>query len=606
MSRTMSGLGGNAVLTAGTATAPQTFTGFNKFDELTEFETTRPQLVSTAATSNPSNNDFITKTDGEDLFGSITGSALLAGGETAEEPQTFTGFNQFDELTKYNIIRPQLVGTASPATPANTDFITKADGEALFTNNTGDVTLNGANAFTGTNTFNYNRPTSDLTSTPDATDFITKADGDNLYTNNTGDVTLNGANAFTGTNTFNYNRPTSDLTSTPDATDFITKADGDNLYGGGGSGDALLDGGTEALPQTFTGFNKFEEDVELEGYLNLSSTSNRINQTGGGDNEFNQTGFTSNRLEQNGLNNGITQSSSETSGSAITNFIYQTGGTNNNITQFGSNSLIKTGGKIVIGTAPTITPTSNFQLQVRGGIYVDGEEGIRIPRRGLYDQTGYREWRIDHYSGGASAQSGVNCLTFAFSAFSGGYAPGLFFVRARLQSNGRLELASTLLTNQTFVISDDRLKTNEVYLENATESLLKLSVQTYDKEKVNNFNLEERTGIKVRETGLIAQEVYYNAPEFRNLISAGTVFEDECDLSGNPIGDYDPEGREIIPDEMDLSGVPIGSDPDYEGAGWSKTSVASVGYGGFIPYLIKSNQELHKRISILEAKVNNM
>ena len=557
MSRTMSGLGGNAVLTAGTATAPQTFTGFNKFDELTEFETTRPQLVSTAATSNPSNNDFITKTDGEDLFGSITGSALLAGGETAEEPQTFTGFNQFDELTKYNIIRPQLVGTASPATPANTDFITKADGEALFTNNTGDVTLNGANA-------------------------------------------------FTGTNTFNYNRPTSDLTSTPDATDFITKADGDNLYGGGGSGDALLDGGTEALPQTFTGFNKFEEDVELEGYLNLSSTSNRINQTGGGDNEFNQTGFTSNRLEQNGLNNGITQSSSETSGSAITNFIYQTGGTNNNITQFGSNSLIKTGGKIVIGTAPTITPTSNFQLQVRGGIYVDGEEGIRIPRRGLYDQTGYREWRIDHYSGGASAQSGVNCLTFAFSAFSGGYAPGLFFVRARLQSNGRLELASTLLTNQTFVISDDRLKTNEVYLENATESLLKLSVQTYDKEKVNNFNLEERTGIKVRETGLIAQEVYYNAPEFRNLISAGTVFEDECDLSGNPIGDYDPEGREIIPDEMDLSGVPIGSDPDYEGAGWSKTSVASVGYGGFIPYLIKSNQELHKRILKLEAKINNM
>ena len=32
----------------------------------------------------------------------INGDALLAGG-TATAPQTFTGFNQFDELTKYNI-----------------------------------------------------------------------------------------------------------------------------------------------------------------------------------------------------------------------------------------------------------------------------------------------------------------------------------------------------------------------------------------------------------------------------------------------------------------------------------------------------------------------
>ena len=422
--------------------------------------------------------------------------------------------------------------------------------------------------------------------------------------------TFTGFNKFDKLTTFELTRPKhivpqGSSAETPVDTDLITKKDGDELYGSL-SGAARLAGGDVGDPQTFTGVNKFEEDVELEGYLNLSSTSNRINQTGGGDNQFNQTGFTSNRVEQNGLNNGITQSSTENSGSAITNFIYQTGGTNNNITQFGSNSLIKTGGKIVIGSAPTVSPTPDYILEVRGGIYVDGEEGIRIPRRGLYDQTGFREWRIDHYSGGASAQSGVNCLTFAFSATDGATAGGVFLVKARIQSNGRLELASTLLTNQNFLISDGRLKTNEVYLENATESLLKLSVQTYDKEKVNNFNIEERTGINVRETGLIAQEVYYNAPEFRNLISAGTVFEDECDLSGNPIGDYDPEGKEIIPDEMDLSGVSIGSDPDYEGAGWSKTLAASVAYGGFIPYLIKSNQELHQRISILETKINNM
>ena len=46
----------------------------------------------------------------------------------------------------------------------------------------GDVTLAGANAFIGTNTFNTNRPTSTLTTTPGTTEFITKQDADNFYT----------------------------------------------------------------------------------------------------------------------------------------------------------------------------------------------------------------------------------------------------------------------------------------------------------------------------------------------------------------------------------------------------------------------------------------
>ena len=53
---------------------------------------------------------------------------------------------------------------------------------------------------------------------------------------------------------------------------------------------------------------------------------------------------------------------------------------------------------------------------------------------------------------------------------------------------------------------------------------------------------------------------------------------------------------------MDLSGVPIGEDPDYEAAGWSKEEPASVNYQGFIPYLIKSIQELTERLAALENK----
>ena len=104
MSRTMSGIptsggGGDALLAGGTLLSPQTFTGFNEFDELTQFKTKRPELSGRDATSNILESEFITRLDGDDLYGSASGSAQLdGGGNTAEDPpQTFTGFNEFDE-----------------------------------------------------------------------------------------------------------------------------------------------------------------------------------------------------------------------------------------------------------------------------------------------------------------------------------------------------------------------------------------------------------------------------------------------------------------------------------------------------------------------------
>jgi len=188
--------------------------------------------------------------------------------------------------------------------------------------------------------------------------------------------------------------------------------------------------------------------------------------------------------------------------------------------------------------------------------------------------------------------------------------------------SGNLQVQGTVTPNHSF--SDDRLKTDEAYLENATESIGKLSVQTYNKEQTLNFNLLERTGETVREVGVIAQEVYYNAPEFRNLIETGynktydasyTTYEDvshttwDGDVSNTTferVSRVVPRklktSTKVIPSEMDLSGVPIGEDPDYEAAGWSKEQPASVNYQGFIPYLIKSIQELTERLAALENK----
>ena len=66
---------------------------------------------------------------------------------------------------------------------------------------------------------------------------------------------------------------------------------------------------------------------------------------------------------------------------------------------------------------------------------------------------------------------------------------------------------------------------------------------------------------------MIAQEIYYNAPELRHLVYT----------EGNP-------------QPYDLSGNDIQNDPDYTALGWGDKT-AYVNYIGLIPYIIKSNQE---------------
>tara|TARA_B110000259_G_scaffold133564_1_gene150615 strand:+ start:110 stop:784 length:675 start_codon:yes stop_codon:yes gene_type:complete len=137
----------------------------------------------------------------------------------------------------------------------------------------------------------------------------------------------------------------------------------------------------------------------------------------------------------------------------------------------------------------------------------------------------------------------------------------------------------------TTIGSDDRIKTNEKLIVNATETLSKLTPQIYD--KYHNMDL---SGSFQVESGLIAQEVYYNAPELRHLVHLGQ----DTDASGN---EYTP-----TPEEMDLSGVDIANDPDYGSHGWSKTEKSGLNYSGLIAYLIKSNEELVERIEILKTE----
>ena len=118
--------------------------------------------------------------------------------------------------------------------------------------------------------------------------------------------------------------------------------------------------------------------------------------------------------------------------------------------------------------------------------------------------------------------------------------------------------------------------------DNACETLSKLRPQIYDK-KPDMENDDPTTWHK--ESGLIAQGSYYDAPELRHLVHKG---KPETDEEGNCIPL--PE----IP-------TPIGpkQDPDY--SSWGKES-ASVNYIGLVAYLVKANNGLHERVKALESK----
>ena len=136
-----------------------------------------------------------------------------------------------------------------------------------------------------------------------------------------------------------------------------------------------------------------------------------------------------------------------------------------------------------------------------------------------------------------------------------------------------LNVQNKVIASGSELTSDDRLKFNEELLLNVTETLLKLRPQKYDKanELINPINYN-------KESGFIAQEIYYEIPELRYLINV-------------------PVDATLIDDNKYRNFSDIQNDPDY--SNWGSTP-ASVNYISIIPYIVSGFQEHNTRIVNLE------
>ena len=502
----------------------------------------------------------LTKDDDSTLTKDLDGRYVSIGTSQTHTDETIFGVKTFNEFPTKTI---NADGTITEPTE-DEELTTKK----YVDDNT--ASLDGVNPFSGTNTFNTRRPTSSIIPTPppgsitppnhaQAEDFIIKRDGDELYRSITSnvfsgvlDINVSGNEQdLLRLNTFQTNGNTRSLAiRTPadvDVNDSAFIFQTDNAY-------KFMTDNTDALVIDAAGNAEFNGEIKSAtiGGTTTYSGSELLVFRGAGNYP---------RLEIYGDNDGNTKSAElGRNGSSGHGYLRlkKSGVNNNGILLSGNGSSYIMGGNVGINDT-----NPSQKLSVNGMIHVNGASGINISRGDLYHNPTERYWRITNTT---------NYLRFEhFSTNSGTHSA---------DGNMRIHPTSGVVHS-----SDDRIKENEKLIVNATETLSKLTPQIYD--KYLNMNLSGKYQI---ESGLIAQEVYYNAPELRHLVLLG----EEIDASGN---EYTP-----TPEEMDLTDVDIANDPDYGNHGWSKTQESSLNYTGLIPYLIKSNQELAERLAALENK----
>ena len=198
------------------------------------------------------------------------------------------------------------------------------------------------------------------------------------------------------------------------------------------------------------------------------------------------------------------------------------------------------------------TDDSNRMTILKGGNVGIGTNNPGRPLH-IYDTSAYPHIRLTGYTG----------VVWDVSAEQGGFV----FYHPYGSIYYKINNNNTISTS-----SDDRLKTNEEYITGALDTIMKLKPQVYNM-IIDGVTQQEKT------PGLIAQDIYYDCPELRYLV---TVPED------------------AVPGDKPVTSDDPSQDPDY--SNWGST-YAGLNYSAFQIYLIKAVQEQQTVIEAEKAKV---
>ena len=501
----------------------------------------------------------LTKDDDSTLTKDLDGRYVSIGTSQTHTDETIFGVKTFNEFPTKTI---NADGTITEPTE-DEELTTKK----YVDDNT--ASLDGVNPFSGTNTFNTRRPTSSIIPTPppgsitppnhaQAEDFIIKRDGDELYRSITSnvfsgvlDINVSGNEQdLLRLNTFQTNGNTRSLAiRTPadvDVNDSAFIFQTDNAY-------KFMTDNTDALVIDAAGNAEFNGEIKSAtiGGTTTHSGSELLVFRGAGNYP---------RLEIYGDNDGNSTSAElGRNGSSGHGYLRlkKSGVNNNGILWSGNGSSYIMGGNLGIGK---LTPS--YKLHVYGTALLDGGSGAYVYVASNYVRIKGGSVSYLHFIGGHHIDS-----------YTDNGAGRRFYINYYNQQGVTL--------TRFAITSDDRIKEEEKFIENATDTLLKLRPQTY----IKYAPIPDGSSIKPNfdlsgnfESGLIAQEIYYDAPELRHIVEI-----------------EDDKGDKIIPSSDDPQ-----KDPDY--SDWGDMA-AGVDYIQLIPYLIKSNQELHERILKLEEKM---
>lgn len=262
-----------------------------------------------------------------------------------------------------------------------------------------------------------------------------------------------------------------------------------------------------------------------------------------------------------------------------------------------SDDIINVGSLIDIKTAVDFTTTAVNAMIVDGDCVFTTSSGKNDPIKIGMDNSSINYQGIAFYNTKANAEA-ANQGMGRFAYLECHRTTGEVNLRASdkvvIESSGGtqyIQLNSTGFTgsHSTYNSSDDRIKFDEELITNATDSIMKLRPQIYNKQfemgtedkRDREYNLD-----RIKEAGLIAQEVYYEAPEMRHLVVSNSDDIKELD--------------------EDADFEDIQNDINYEDFGWNPKVKAGIKYHEFIPYLIKMNQEQQEQIEGLKVIINKL